>query len=107
MAKYYGAIGFATNIETSPGVWEDQITERIYSGDLIRNTRRLQTADKLNDDITISNQISIVGDPYIHDNIYAMRYVTFGRSRWKITSVEVQYPRLILEIGGLYHGDEA
>ena len=105
MAKYYGAIGFATNIETSPGVWEDQITERTYYGDLIRNTRRLQTADKLNDDIVISNQISIVGDPYIYDNIYAMRYVTFGRSKWKISSVEVQYPRLILEVGGLYNGD--
>lgn len=105
MAKYYGAIGFATNIETSPGVWEDQITERTYYGDLIRNTRRLQTADKLNDDIVISNQISIVGDPYIYDNIYAMRYVTFGRSKWKISSAEVQYPRLILEVGGLYNGD--
>lgn len=105
MAKYYGAIGFATNIETSPGVWEDQITERTYYGDLIRNTRRLQTADKLNDDIVISNQISIVGDPYIYDNIYAMRYVIFGRSKWKISSVEVQYPRLILEVGGLYNGD--
>lgn len=107
MAKYYGAIGFATNIETSPGVWEDQITERVYYGDLIRNTRRLQTADKLNDDIVISNQISIIGDPYIYDNIYAMRYVTFGKSKWKIASVDVQYPRLNLEIGGLYHGDEA
>ena len=107
MAKYYGTIGFATNIETSPGVWEDQITERQYFGDLIRNTRRLQTADKLNDDIVISNQISIIGDPYVYDNIYAMRYVTFGRSKWKISSVEVQYPRLILEIGGLYNGDEA
>ena len=107
MAKYYGAIGFATNIETSPGVWEDQVTERQYFGDLIRNTRRLQTADKLNDDIMITNQISIVGDPYIFDNIYAMRYATFGKARWKITSVDVQYPRLILEIGGLYNGDQA
>lgn len=105
MAKYYGAIGFATNIETSPGVWEDQITERIYYGDLIRNTRRLQTADKLNDDITISNQISIIGDAYIYDNIYAMRYVTFGKTKWKVSNVEVQFPRLVLEIGGLYNGD--
>lgn len=107
MAKYYGTIGFATNIETSPGVWEDQITERQYFGDLIRNTRRLQTADKLNDDILISNQISILGDPYIYDNIYAMRYVTFGKAKWKISNVEVQYPRLILEIGGLYNGYQA
>ena len=107
MAKFYGAIGFATNIETSPGVWEDQITERIYYGDLTRNTRRLQTADKLNDDIMISNQISIIGDAYIYENIYAMRYVTFSGARWKVTSVEVQFPRLILEIGGLYNGNEA
>ena len=107
MAKFYGAIGFATNIETSPGVWEDKVIERQYFGDLIRNTRRLETADKLNDNISISNQISIVGDPFIYENIYAIRYLVFGKTKWKISNVEVQYPRLILDVGGLYNGYEA
>ena len=88
-----------------PGIWEEQITERSYYGELIRNTRRLQTTDKVNDDLTISNQISIVSDPYAINNFHAMKYAVLWGTKWKITSVEVQYPRLILEVGGVYNGN--
>lgn len=107
MAKFYGAVGYAETVETKPGVWTEQITERKYSGDLIRNTRRLQTADKLNDDITVSNEISIIADPYAYSNFHSMRYVEFMGAKWKIDNVEVQYPRLILTIGGVYNGKQA
>lgn len=107
MAKWYGNIGYATTIETEPGLWEEGITERPYYGDLIRNTRRLQNSGGINDDINLSNEISIVADPYANQNFYAMRYVDFDGAKWKITSVEVQYPRLILSIGGLYNGNTA
>ena len=60
MPKFYGAIGYEVTVETSPGVWEEQITERNYYGDVIRNTRRLQSADKINDDINISDRKSVV-----------------------------------------------
>lgn len=103
MAKFYGEIGFGTSIETSPGVYEDQVTTRNYYGDLIKNTRRLQSSGSVNDDVNISNQISIVADPYANENFYAMRYVKFMGSKWKISDVEVQYPRLILTIGGVYN----
>ena len=83
---------------------EEQITERTYFGDLTRNTRRLQTADQLNDNINIANEISIVADPYANDHFHAMRYVEFQGARWKITNVEVKYPRLLLTVGGLYNG---
>lgn len=103
MAKFFGAIGYAETKETTPGVWEEQITERTYYGDLIRNTRRLQTSDKLNDDINITNEISIVADPFVYQNFHSMKYVIFMGAKWKIESVEVQYPRLILTIGGVYN----
>ena len=103
MAKYYGAIGYAETKETTPGVWEEQITERTYYGDLIRNTRRLRTSDKLNDDINVTNEISIVADPFAYQNFHLMKYVAFMGAKWKIESVEVQYPRLILTIGGVYN----
>lgn len=106
MAKFYGSIGYAETVETKPGVWEEQITEHIYYGDLIRNTRRLQSSDKLNDDINVANEISIVADPFANQNFHSMRYVEFMGAKWKISSVEVQYPRLILTIGGVYNGDE-
>lgn len=103
MAKFYGSIGYAELVEVNPGIWEEKITERKYYGDLIKNTRRLQTSDKLNDDINISNEISIVADPYANQNFHSMRYVEFMGAKWKINNVEVLYPRLILTIGGVYN----
>ena len=103
MAKWYGVIGYAETVEVRPGVWKDQITKRMYSGDLLRNTSRFQAADKLNDDINISNEISIVSDPYANQNFHLMRYVEFMGTKWKITNVEVLYPRLRLTIGGEYN----
>lgn len=32
-----------------------------------------------------------------------MRYAEFGGVKWKVTDVKVQYPRLILTFGGIYH----
>ena len=107
MAKFYGAIGYAETVETTPGVWKEQITERKYYGELIRNTRRLQTADQLNDNINVANEISIVADPFAIHNFHSMRYVEFMDAKWKISSVEVRCPRLILTVGGLYNGEQA
>lgn len=106
MAKYYGVIGYAETVETSPGVWTEQITEREYYGDILRNNRRLQTNEKLNDDVTISNQISIVSDPYAYQNFHKIRYVSWMGTKWKVTSVDVQYPRLVLDLGGEYNGEQ-
>lgn len=103
MAKFYGTIGYAVTEETEPGIYEEIIAEHEYFGDVIKNTRRLRDAAKVNDDITISNQISIIADPFANNNFHTMRYVSFMGSKWKIVEVEVQYPRLILTLGGLYN----
>lgn len=108
MAKFFGVIGFNEGtVETNPGVWEQQVVERQYYGDLIRNSRRLQSTDQLNDDINISNEISIVADPYANANFHSMRYVEFMGAKWKITNVEVQYPRLKLALGGVWNEQSA
>lgn len=105
MARFCGMIGFANTAEVRPGVWDEQITEKgPYYGDEVRNTRRMQSADQTNDNINISNEISIVADPYANQNFHAMRYAEFMGIRWKIISVEVRYPRLILTLGGVYNG---
>ena len=103
MAKWYGEIGFAETVETKPGVWVEQITKRNCYGDTIRNSRRLQSANQLNDNINISNQISIVADPYANNNFHSMRYAEFMGTKWKISDIEVQCPRLILTLGGVYN----
>lgn len=104
MAKFYGVIGYAVTKMTEQGIYEEQIVETEYVGDVMRNTRRLRDGSKINDDINISNQISIIADPYAANNFHTMRYVVFMGAKWKISEVEVQYPRLILTLGGLYNG---
>lgn len=104
MAKFFGAIGYAETVETSPGVWNEAITERDYYGDVLNNGWKLQSSDKVNDDINIANKISILSDLFANQNIYKMRYVVYMGVKWKIEKVDVQSPRLILTIGGLYNG---
>lgn len=106
MSKFYGNIGYACIVESNPGVWIEKIIERSYYGEVIRNTRRLQSnSDQLNDDINVANEISILADPYAYQNFHMMRYIAFMGAKWKISNVEVQYPRLRLTIGGLYNGE--
>lgn len=105
MAKYYGNIGFMETVETAPSVWTENIVEHPYFGDVLSNSKRFQAgSDKVNDDIDISNRISIVADPYAYQNFHAIRYVTWMGAKWKVSSVDVEYPRLILSIGGVYNG---
>lgn len=105
MARWTGKIGFGVQTEVRPAVWKDVIEEHKYSGEITRNTRSLQVTDNLNDDITVANEISILADPFAHKNFHSMRYVEFMGDLWKITKVDVRYPRLILTIGGVYNGE--
>jgi hypothetical protein len=104
MAKFYGVIGYANTSKTAPGVWTEGIVERNHYGDVIKNSRRLQSGENLNDNITVSNEISIVADAFANENFHSMRYVRWMGANWKITNVDVQRPRLILTIGGVYNG---
>lgn len=105
MAKFYGAIGYAETKETSPGVWEESITKRNYYGDVTRNTRRLENGEHANDNLNVNNMLSIVADAFAYQNFFAIRYVEWMGACWKVTNVEVQRPRLILTIGGVYNGE--
>lgn len=104
MGKFYGVIGYAETSETSPGVWEENITERTYSGDILRNSKRWQSAENLNDNPIVNNEFSIVADPYAYENFHTMRYVKWKGTSWKITNIDVQRPRIRLMIGGVYNG---
>ena len=103
MAKYFGTIGYALTTETAPGVWEEQLIEKEYYGDVLQYSKRYQSAGKVNDDIEISNKISIVADPFAFQNFIFIRYVTWMGVKWKVSSIDVEYPRLVLSIGGVYN----
>jgi hypothetical protein len=106
MAKFYGEVGYAETTETTDGVWTEVITEKKYSGDVLRSTRRLQAGENLNDNITVNNLISIVADPFAVQNFQNIRYAKWNGVLWKVTDVEVQRPRLILTLGGVYNGEQ-
>lgn len=103
MARWYGTIGYAEVTETAPGVWTETIVPREYYGDLNRNIRHISSNDKVNEDISVNNELSIVSDPYAMENFYQMRYAELMGVKWKVSSVEVRYPRLILSLGGVYN----
>ena len=103
MAKYAGYIGYSSSVETEPDVWVEQITERKVYGDVFKNHRKLQYGQTVNPDIDISNEFSIVADAYARDHFFSMRYITWMGAKWKITSAEPQYPRIIVQVGGLYN----
>jgi hypothetical protein len=107
MARFYGAVGYGVSVETSPGVWEEALIEVSYYGDLIKNARKLENVDKLNSDISVSNSISIVADEYAVEHFFAIRYARWAGVLWTVTDVEVQHPRLILRLGGVYNGPTA
>jgi hypothetical protein len=107
MGKFHGRVGYSgEQTETSPGVWEDTIVERQYSGDVVRNSRGLREGQNLNNDLSVGNSISIVADAYANEHFFAMRYVEWAGVLWTVTNVEVQRPRLILQLGEVYHSPQ-
>ena len=104
MAKFYGKIGYAEPSEPTPGVHIDNIIEKFYYGDIIRDSRTLSEGETLNEDLSITNSISIVADAYANEHFFAIRYVEWAGTLWTVTTVEVQSPRLLLRLGEVYHG---
>ena len=108
MAKFCGNVGYVeSSVETVPGVYEEVVTERKHYGDLLRNYRRLEDGTKVNNDLTISNSISIMADAYANTHFFAIRYVIWAGQYWTVSNVEVQTPRLILRLGEVYRGPKA
>lgn len=108
MAKFFGKLGFMETVNTSPGVWEEEIIERDYYGDILQITKRwVPVSERENDDIAIDNKFSILADSFAYEHMSGLRYVEWFGTKWKVKTVEVQYPRLIVYIGGVYNGDDA
>lgn len=108
MAKFYGPIGYGITSETAPGVWTDTIVERNYRGDVLQNYRKISQGESVNDDIEVSNRLSIISDPFAMQHFHTIKYVKWMGAAWKVTTVDAsQRPRLILTIGGVYNGETA
>jgi hypothetical protein len=108
MPKFSGKVGYGISTEIRTGIWDDVISERKHRGNVVRNTRRLEpTLEKVNDDLSVGNSISIVADAYASKHFWAIRYVEWQGTLWIVENVEVQSPRLLLRLGGVYNGPTA
>lgn len=102
--KFYGPVGFSETTEKRRGVYVETPVEYYYSGDVLKRSLRFQDGHSVNDDLNIQHQISILADPYARKHFYKIKYVKWMGTAWKVTDVSVQYPRLVLTLGGVYNG---
>lgn len=102
MAKWYGKLGFISETEDDYGVVKSVSSEKSYFGDMLKNYRKFREGSNVNEKITISNELSIISDPFLYNNLQNLRYVEYIGTKWKIDSIDVQYPRIVLSLGGEY-----
>ena len=106
--RFHGIVGFVDTEKTAPGVQtQTKITERPYYGDVLRwNPREEVSNDQANDELTLSNQISILADHYANQHFIFIKYVIWMGVKWRVRDVNVNYPRLNLSLGGVYPEQE-
>lgn len=104
MARFSGKLGFGEEVEVSPGIWEETITEKPYYGTIEWDIRRFVKGDKVNDNVNLNNCVTVLADSWINQNSARVRYVLWRGQRWSITSVEDAYPRLKFYMGDVYNG---
>jgi len=109
MAKYSGLVGYITQEESSPGVWSSVENPKLMKGDIIRQSSSFQSdgrtsSSKVNDDITLNHRVSLLGDAYAFSNYYTIKWIALDGLKWQVSSVEIQRPRIIVTLGGLWNG---
>ena len=103
--KFCGQIGYIYEREIAPGVTVSDPDEHLAYGDVLSNVRRWQTDSDINDDLTVSNRISILADKFVCEHMGAMRYCRWLGTSWEIKAVELTSPRAIISLGGVYNGE--
>lgn len=102
MNKFYGKVGYLTDVETSPGIFSRDVIEKEYYGDLIKYNSKWDRRDTVINGINLSSTISILADPFVVNNFQKIIYVEWMGQKWTVTNVEPRYPRLLLSVGGEY-----
>lgn len=106
--KFYVVVGFwVDDVETSPGVYRPGIVTRNYYAEVSRNNRRWQDQSRANDELKVENTISILSDLFARKNLASIRYIIWNGNKLKVTNVQLDYPRIKLEVGGFYDRDDA
>lgn len=105
MARFHDKVGFLIPVENQEtGMATNRAVERPYYGKVIEHTRRWETTEHVNDDLAISNQIAITANDYAFKYMSCIAYVRFMGGYWKVSSIRVKAPEIILTLGGVWNG---
>lgn len=111
MAKFFGKVGFSVTVEldpiNEPGVYGDSNIEREYCGDVLQNRASWEQSTEVNDNFNINVRFSLLLDPFAEQYCQKIKYIEYMGGKWKVKSIEIQYPRIILTVGGVYNGEQA
>lgn len=109
MARFAGLVGYVTQEESVPGVWSTVDKPVMMRGDIIRQSSSFQndgrlSSTKVNNDVSLNHRVSLIGDPYAFNNYFNIKWIDIDGHKWAVSSVEIQRPRLIVTLGGLWNG---
>lgn len=105
--RFHGKVGFVRTVEDEGSVFKEVATEKPYFGDILKISNKYEPSNKLNDDLILRNEISIIADSYAYENFQYIRYVRLLGAKWEVTSATLgERPRIILQIGGVYNGSQ-
>lgn len=105
MAKFHDRVGFLISRDNQrTGIATEQPVERSYYGRVIEHTRRWDQSEHVNDDLSISNQIAITANDYAFKYMSSIAYVHWMGGYWKVSSIRVKAPEIVLTLGGVWNG---
>lgn len=109
MNRFYGVVGYIQQVEDPPDSdkWKEVTTTREYFGEIVKENRRWEPGDSTIDNLTVTNKIRILADDFAFQNCSAIRFVRWMGCDWKVVNAEVDHPRIVLSLGGVYNGNKA
>nr|DAX75581.1 MAG TPA: hypothetical protein [Caudoviricetes sp.] len=102
MSRFSGKLGFVMTRETEEGVWLEDIVEIPVKGTIRSLWVRNDNNASVNTDLRLTNEISVLMDTKIKTHLETLNYVVWKGSKWEVQSIGVNYPRLTINLGGLY-----
>lgn len=108
MARFHDKVGFLIPMDNQiTGISEPVPVEKPYYGRILEHSRRWDSSDSTNDDLTITNQISITANDYAFKYLSSIAYVRWKKGCWKVSSIRVKGPEIVLTLGGVWNGPTA
>ena len=102
MSRFSGKLGFVMTQETEEGVWLENFVELSAKGTIRSLYVRNDNNTTVNTNLRLTNEISILLDSKIQTYLETLKYVVYKGSKWEVQSIGVNYPRLTINLGGLY-----